>query len=311
MIARARQLLLLLVLAAPLHERLSAQHAPRLEHFTVTVDGHPFAVWARRPANAKGVILLQHGSTWSSLPDFDLQVPGDSRSVMISLAKRGYATYALDLRGYGATPRDSLGWNTPDRATEDLAGVLTWVGARHPRLPKPNLVGWSNGARVGQLMAQRHPELISRLVLYGAPTMPSGPFTATPLPTTVAPHRANTAEAAASDFISPAITPKRVIDLYVAAALKADTIKAMWTAQYQWGALDPAKVTTPTLLIHGENDPVAPFEASRNIFSKLATADKTWVILPGSDHAALLEDTHAAFIAAIVSFIERPRVTPR
>ncbi|MES2305251.1 MAG: alpha/beta fold hydrolase [Gemmatimonadota bacterium] len=302
----ARQLLVALTLAAT---PLTAQQAPRLEHFTVTVDGHPFAVWARRPLHPKGVILLQHGSTWSSLPDFDLQVPGDNRSVMVSLATRGYATYALDLRGYGATPRDSLGWNTPDRATEDLAGVLAWVATKNPKLPKPYLVGWSNGARVGQLLAQRHPDFISRLVLYGAPAMPATQAAPTPFPTTASPHRANTAEAAASDFISPDITPKRVIDLYVKAALKADTIRAMWTAQYQWGALDPAKVTTPTLLIQGEHDPVAPFDASRNIFSKLATADKTWVILPGSDHAALLEDTHASFIAAIVSFLERPRVT--
>jgi glyoxylase-like metal-dependent hydrolase (beta-lactamase superfamily II) len=29
--------------------------------------------------------------------------------------------------------------------------------------------------------------------------------------------------------------------------------------------------------------------------------------LPGGDHAALIEDTHPAFIAAIVSFLERPR----
>lgn len=311
MSTRLQAALLLAVLATPAASTLQAQGGARLEHFTVTVDGHPFAVWARRPVHPKGVILLQHGSTWSSLPDFDLEVPGDNRSVMVSLARRGYATYALDLRGYGATPRDSLGWNTPDRAAEDLASVLAWVATKNPKLPKPYLVGWSNGARVGQLLAQRHPDLISRLVLYGAPPMPASQTTATPMPTTVSPHRLNTAEAAASDFISPAITPKRVIDLYVAAALKADTIRAMWTAQYQWGALDPTKVTTPTLLIHGEHDPVAPFDASQNIFAKLATADKTWVILPGSDHAALLEDTHAAFIDAIVAFIERPRVKQR
>src|SRR5689334_13841263 len=85
------------------------------ERFTVTSDGHPMAVWARRPPTPKGAVLLVHGRTWSSRPDFDLQVPGMQRSVMMSLAAQGFAAYAVDLRGYGETPRDNTGWLTPKR----------------------------------------------------------------------------------------------------------------------------------------------------------------------------------------------------
>src|SRR5262249_36682414 len=77
-----------------------------LERFTVTSDGHPMAVWARRPVNPRGAILLVHGMTWSTRPDFDLQVPGLQRSVMTSFAAQGFAAYGVDLRGYGETPRD-------------------------------------------------------------------------------------------------------------------------------------------------------------------------------------------------------------
>ena len=35
---------------------------------------------------------------------------------MDQLAAKGWAAYALDLRGYGGTKRDATGWNTPDRA---------------------------------------------------------------------------------------------------------------------------------------------------------------------------------------------------
>src|SRR5262245_2808015 len=80
------------------------------DRFTVPSDGHPMAVWARRPANPRAAILLVHGLTWSSRPDFDLQVPGLDRSVMSSLAARGFAAYGVDLRGYGETPRDATGW---------------------------------------------------------------------------------------------------------------------------------------------------------------------------------------------------------
>jgi pimeloyl-ACP methyl ester carboxylesterase len=65
------------------------------------------------------------------------------------------------------------------------------------------------------------------------------------------------------------------------------------------------------LLLHGERDPLTPLAAQARLFTGLGTADKQWVVLPHGDHAALLEDTAPAFIAAIVAFIERPRVQPR
>src|SRR4249919_1529824 len=87
----------------------SATPAGAPERFTVTSDGHPMAVWGRRPANPRNAILLVHGMTWSTRPDFDLQVPGLQRSVMSSLAAQGVAAYGVDLRGYGETPRDATG----------------------------------------------------------------------------------------------------------------------------------------------------------------------------------------------------------
>jgi alpha-beta hydrolase superfamily lysophospholipase len=106
------------------------------------------AVWARRPAQVRHVVLLVHGRTWSSRPDFDLQVPGLQRSVMMSLAAQGVAAYAVDLRGYGDTPRDATGWLTPRRSAADILNVLAWVARQHPSLPRPALVGWSRGAAV-------------------------------------------------------------------------------------------------------------------------------------------------------------------
>ena len=93
-----------------------------LERFTAPSDGHPMAVWARRPANPRGAILLVHGLTWSARPDFDLQVPGLQRSVMTSFASQGFAAYAVDLRGYGETPRDATGWMPSSTHSQIHAG---------------------------------------------------------------------------------------------------------------------------------------------------------------------------------------------
>ncbi len=78
------------------------------------------AVWQKEADNAKGIILFVHDRTWSSIPDFDLQVEGEDLSLMDGMLNQGYTCYAIDLRGYGETPRDSTEWNTPNKAARDI-----------------------------------------------------------------------------------------------------------------------------------------------------------------------------------------------
>lgn len=278
---------------------------------TVTVDGHaiahPIAVWSRVPARPKHAILLVHGRTWSTLPDFDLHPPGENRSIMRALAKHGYAVYGIDLRGYGATPRNADGWSTPNQAASDVAQVLEWIQRRHPRLRKPALLGWSMGSLVSQLTAQRHPQALSDLILYGYPRDPVA-TTATPASPVEPPREVNTRERALSDFISPQVTSQAVIEAFVSAALKHDPVRADWKQLEEYTALDGGKVAAPTLLIHGERDPLTPMAAQSRVFVSLGNPDKQWVVLAGGDHAAMMEDTHPAFIAAIRAFVERPRL---
>ncbi len=302
MVSRAAAGLVALLLgAAPVPAQMAA-----LEHFTVPVDGHPMAVWARRPAHPRGAILFVHGRTWSARPDFDLQVPGEPRSVLAAVAARGYAAYAVDLRGYGGTPVDASGWNTPDRAAQDVAAVLDWVKAQAPRLGAPVLFGWSNGATVSQLVAQRWPSRMSALVLIGYWWNPDTTLAAD---TTHGPPPVvkNTAQAAASDFITPAVIDDRVKDAYVKASLKADPVFAQWRERDQYNALDPAKVHVPTLLLQGEFDPLAHTDWQAKFFTRLGTANREWVVIAGGDHAAILETTQPAVLAASMGFVGRVR----
>jgi pimeloyl-ACP methyl ester carboxylesterase len=299
----ARALLTAALLAPFVADSAAAQSAP-VKH-TVNADGQPLALWEKRAAKPKGVIVLLHGRTWSSLPDFDLQVPGEHHSLMDALVARGYAVYALDLRGYGATPRDATGWDTPDRSAEDLSAALDWVAKNSGVAGKPALLGWSNGSTVAELCAQRHPDQISALILTGYWKHPDS--TRLSGPDTVTPARAKTtAKDAASDFIAPGAISKKAVDAYVAAALKADPIRTDWRRLEQFNALDPAKLTVPTLLIQGELDPIAPTATEAAFFSRIGTGDREWVVMAGGDHASLIENMQPAFVAAVLNFLGRP-----
>ncbi|MBB4656766.1 pimeloyl-ACP methyl ester carboxylesterase [Xanthomonas sp. F14] len=274
-----------------------------------TDDGQTLAVWSRVPAQPRGTILLVHGRTWSALPNFDLQVadePRDARSVLAALAQAGYAAYAVDLRGYGGSARDRSGWNTPARAVADVDAVLSWVAHQHPQLPPPALLGYSNGARVALLIAQQHPQAVSALVLYGFPDDVDAAPDTTPAP--AQPLRARTTAAAAGeDFITANAAPPSVRAAYVAQAVSADPVRTDWRAMEQF-AFQPEQVTTlPVLLLRGVDDPIATQADNAHLYARLRSEDRSWVTLPHADHVAHVEDTHAAWVDAVVSFLRRPR----
>jgi pimeloyl-ACP methyl ester carboxylesterase len=290
----------LAVLAAVLLP-VGAQEPAPLQRFSADIDGHTFAVWARVPASPRGAVLLLHGRTWSSRPDFDLQVPGLRRSVLASLAARGFAAYAMDQRGYGDTSRDRTGWITPRRAARDAAGILEWVASRHPGLPRPVLVGWSLGAATAHLVAATTPARLSKLVLFGYAPDPDGVIAPIKEPTRP-PRLRNTKEAAESDFISPQVTDPAVVKAFVETALRTDPVHVDWKDEEQF-LCDSSMIRVPTMLIFGELDPnVETTDVLPRFFDRLGTREKLIVSLPGADHCAQLEDTHDAWISAVVDF---------
>lgn len=291
------------VCASGMARVLDAPGVVGLTKVVIDADGHPLTLWCKRPRTPRGTILLVHGRTWSSLPNFDLYDGRRSYSIMDALRARGYAAYAVDLRGYGATPRDATGWLTPTRAAADVLAALKHVAEREPGLPRPVLVGYSRGAVVSLLSAQIEPAAVSALVLYGI----GYDVGSKPKPQLEPPRplrESTTAQAAASDFITPEITPPGVVNAYVAEALRRDPVRVDWRREHEFGVLDPATVRTPTLLLHGARDPYVKMDAQSRLFTTLGTERKVWAILAGADHAAHLETTQADWIEAIGNFVD-------
>ena len=274
---------------------------PALRRHTVTVDGHPVALWEKSAANADEAVLLVHGRTWSALPDFDLQVDGEDLSLMDGLVERGYAVYAVDLRGYGETPRDESGWLTPNRAADDIAAVLRWIADVRAWHSRPHLFGWSMGSTLSQLSVQRHPGLAASLTLFGYwrdvdVKLPADAVDIKPA------RLANTAEAAASDFITPGSISEAAVAGYVAAALAADPVKVDIRDQDQYNAMDGAQIQLPTLVIYGALDPIAPAIFQEKLFRSIGSEHKQLVSVRGGDHAAFLEAPREYFLHELVNF---------
>lgn len=276
-----------------------AQGKSATKHVVMT-DGHPMAVWEKSVDNPKGVILLHHGRTWSSLPDFDLQVEGEELSLMDGFNERGYSVWAMDARGYGETPRDATGWNTPNRSAEDISIVLGWLSARTGE--KIHLWGWSMGSMLSQLAAQRYPENIRSLTLFGYPVAydevyPRDEQNGEP------PKTATTAAAAASDFLVPGAISQKAIDEYVRHSVEADPVRMDWRNTHQYNQFDAKQIRMPVLLLQGEFDPLAHTDMHAQFFSELPNGIKQWVVLNDGDHAALLEKSRGQLIDASINFI--------
>jgi pimeloyl-ACP methyl ester carboxylesterase len=271
----------------------------------VVVDGHHVAVWQKKTAAANAPrILLIHGRTWSSLPNFDLRVPGEQRSLMEALSVAGLDVFAVDLRGYGATPRDATGFLTPDRAVADVAAVVAWMQQQDPRKGRTYLFGLSRGAMIAAMAAQKHPEKVAGVILLGFGFDPDAH--AAPGDPAARPARLpNTADAAASDFVTRDAYTGATLSAFVRAALQADPVLVDWKDEHQFNAFSPARMHAPVLLVHGDKDPQAPMAIGTKLFTRFGTTDKWWVIIPGADHAAHLEKSATELVRTIASFTRR------
>lgn len=293
----------LLVASCAQNSKEAIEYKTQLIKHTVLSDEHPIALWEKSNPSASESILLVHGRTWSAVPDFDLQVEGEDLSLMDGLVAEGYAVYAIDLRGYGETPRDASGWQTPNKGAQDVAAALAWIAEQKQWNIAPHLFGWSMGSTISHLAAQQAPELMSSLTLFGYWKDSDQKFEADALDIIPA-KTINTAKAAASDFIIPGSISQKAIDAYVALALKYDPVRVDMKSMDQFNDLDPSKVNVPTLILQGEHDPIGPTAVQAKLFERLGTAHKQWTVIKGGDHAAFMETPRPYFIHALVNFFE-------
>jgi acylglycerol lipase len=210
------------------------------------------------------------------------------RTLVDTFAERGIATFAFDQQGHGSAPGARTHVERFDCFCDDAFAVFSRIRADHSGLPL-FVWGHSMGATIALLLASRRPSGLSGLIvtsnslgLFKNGLNPLNPFfrmfsRLTPrlriplgLDATKLSHDKAVQRAYADDPLIPSTVSLRLIVELAAANERVD-------------AAAPG-IQAPTLIVHGEDDAVAPSSGSIRLHERLGSSDKQLRIYPHLRH---------------------------
>jgi pimeloyl-ACP methyl ester carboxylesterase len=295
---------------------------PGTEHWThKRVDGRDIRLFAwRRNAAAsgprKGTILFVHGSSVSSTPVFDLDIPGrPESSTMQWFARKGFDTWCFDCEGYGRSDKSRPVNADVACGADDLAAVSETI-VRSTGVPRLMLYGSSSGALRAALFAQRHPERVQRLALDAMVYTGEGSPTLTERRKRLASYRASNRRPIDREMIRsiftrdhPGTSDLTVVEAFADAVLALDD--SVPTGTYidmsaNLPVCDPEKIVVPTMVMRGQYDGIASFRDLANFFEKLPNPDKQFIVMPGIAHTSTRSKNFAVAYHVIEQFFSQP-----
>jgi pimeloyl-ACP methyl ester carboxylesterase len=233
-------------------------------------------IFYRSYGSGPAVILLHgglaNGEYWAK------QVP--------ALQRAGYRVVVIDSRGHGRSTRDARPY-TYELMASDVVAVMDAL-----KLRRAAVVGWSDGAIVGLVMAIHDPERLTRVFAFAANMDPSGVKPDTETNPTFARFERRTAQ----DYAHLSSTPRDF------AAFRA-AIEKMWAVEPNYTVADLAKIRTPVAIVDGDHDEAIKREHTEYLARSITGAKL--VILPGVSHFAMLQRP-TEFNAAMIDFLGRP-----
>jgi pimeloyl-ACP methyl ester carboxylesterase len=294
------------------------------EHFAIKrADGKDIRLfmWNKRlrnPGNLPklGTILFVHGSSVSSTPVFDLQIPGrPEASCMEYFARLGFDTWCFDCEGYGRSDKSRA-------INADIAEGATDITVVSEAIQKLNgggkllVYGSSSGALRAALFAQRHPERVARLALDAMVWTGEGSPTLAQRKLRLDAYRASNRRPIDRAMIHsiftrdhPGTSDLTVVDAFADAVLALDT--SVPTGTYidmsaNLPVCDPTKINVPTLIMRGQYDGIASFKDLSNFFEKLPNGDKQFIVMPGIAHTSTRSKNYALVYHLLGSYFSQP-----
>lgn len=241
--------------------------------------------WPAAGDETRGIVLAIHGFNDHG---------GSFDALAGSLTEHGFAVYAYDQRGFGAsTPRGI--WAGEDLLVRDAVTAAWLLKRQNPGLPL-HLVGKSMGGAVSILaMTSAAPPPVDSLVLiapavWGAETMPWYQRVALEVGDTLMPGLPLPSELAQAVGIRPtdddAVLKAMSEDPKRQSTARIDTIEGL--AELMGSALKASSgLPGPTLILYGDTDGIIPREAICAMLDRLPPQDEgQWRMLlyPGGYH---------------------------
>jgi pimeloyl-ACP methyl ester carboxylesterase len=191
----------------------------------------------------------------------------------------------VDTRGHGKSEMGS-GRLTYEQMAADYNALLEKL-----QLRSVQIVGWSDGGILGLLLAIKHPDKVSKLVVMGANLVPDG---AEPWVLAWVKQRENRID---QQIASGDREPQLVKD---------QQLMNLMLTQPNIPVADLQKIKVPTLVMAGDRDMIRP-EHTLAIFRNIPQAQLA--IVPGATHAFSQEDPDR-FNAMVQRFFEQPFEQP-
>lgn len=195
-----------------------------------------------------------------------------------------HTVITLDSRGHGRSSRNEKPFGYGLMA-DDVVAVLDSL-----KIPRADIVGWSDGAIIGIDLALHHPDRIGKVFAFAANTQTSGVKDCVEKNPTFAAY----IERAGKEYAKLSPTPKEY-DAFV------EQISHMWASQPNWTDAQLASIKTPILIADGDHDEAIKREHTEYMAATIPGAGL--LILPNTSHFAFLQDP-ALFNAAVLGFLD-------
>ncbi len=233
----------------------------RRGHGTVDVGGVP-TYYDEAGAGGPPIFLLHGGMS-----------PNASWAGQWDDLGAAHRVVAPERRGHGHTP-DVAGPMSYEAMTEETVAVLRALAGE-----PAHLVGWSDGGIVALRVARSHPELVAKVVAFGANSSSAG-YVAGAIETLVG-LAPDSAELGLFRALYDPVSPDGPGHFEAVWA----KIQQLWTAPFDFTA-ELARIEAPVLVMVADDDMVTLAHAVE-MYEHLA--DGQLAVLPGLSHAAPME----------------------
>jgi pimeloyl-ACP methyl ester carboxylesterase len=182
-----------------------------------------------------------------------------------------HTVIVMDSRGHGRSARDARPYGY-DLMADDVVALLD-----HLKLPRADIVGWSDGAIIGLDLAIRYPTRIGRVFAFAANTRTSGVKAGVDKNPTFAAF----IERAGKEYTRLSATPGEYAG-FVA------QISRMWETQPNWTDRQLRSIRSPVLVVDGDHDEAIKRPHTEYMAATIPGAGL--LILPNVSHFAFLQD---------------------